>query len=233
VQAAGVGAAATGGTEGEALTSDRIRDAAIMRFGRDGFTAGLRAIAADAGVTAGLVVHHFGSKDGLRRACDEHVLAVVRSLKEAATTTGNAAVLIAHMAEIEKFAPMTLYVVRSLQAGGDLAEELFQHLVRDAQNYLAAGVEAGVLLPSRDPDARARLLAYQSLGGMLLWFTTQRPDYEPAAFAAALREYVEQVTLPALELFAQGLFVDRSMLDDYLMYVPDPPEDGGAAPAAT
>lgn len=230
MQAGGEVAAAGGG---EPLTPARIRDAAIERFGRDGFAAGLRAIAADAGVTAGLVVHHFGSKDGLRRACDERVLAVVRSQKEAATTSGSAAVLIAQLAEVEQFAPMALYLLRSLQAGGTLAEELVAHLVSDAQEYLAAGVEAGVIRPSRDPEGRARLLAYQALGGMLVWVSTQHPDYEPVAFAASLRAYVEKVTVPALELFAQGLFVDRSMLDDYLMYVPDPPADGDAATAAT
>jgi hypothetical protein len=106
-------------------------------------------------------------------------------------------------------------------------------MVRDAQEYLATGVEAGVVLPSRDPEARARLLAYQALGGMLVWVATTRPDYEPAAFAASLRTYVERVAVPALELFTQGLFVDRSMLDDYLMYVPDPPSNGSAAQPAT
>jgi AcrR family transcriptional regulator len=231
VQATDDGAATVGGAESGA--GDRIRDAAIMRFGRDGFTAGLRAIAADAGVTAGLVVHYFGSKDGLRRACDEHVLAVVRSQKEAAATSGSAAVLIAQMAEVEQFAPMALYLLRSLQAGGEFAAALVEHLVSDAKEYLAAGVEAGVVLPSRDPEARARLLAYQALGGMLVWVATTQPNQEPAAFAASLRGYVEQVAVPALELFTQGLFVDRSMLDDYLMYVPDPPSNGSAAPTAT
>lgn len=232
MQVADGGDAASGGTEGETPTPDRIRDAAISRFGRDGFTAGLRAIAADAGVTAGLVVHHFGSKEGLRRACDERVLAVVRSQKEEATTTGSAAVLIAQLAEVEQFAPMALYLLRSLQAGGELAATLVEHMVRDGQEYLAAGEAAGVILPSRDPEGRARLLAYQALGGMLLWATTH-PDYDSATFAASLRAYVEQVTVPALELFTQGLFVDRSMLDDYLMYVPDPPTDVDAAPPAS
>ncbi|MFD0204347.1 MULTISPECIES: TetR/AcrR family transcriptional regulator [Saccharothrix] len=56
----------------------RIRDAALARFGADGVAgASMRAIAADAGVSPALVVHHFGSKEGLRQACDEYVLAAM------------------------------------------------------------------------------------------------------------------------------------------------------------
>ena len=40
-----------------------------------GTAATLRAVAARAGVSAALVLHHFGSKEGLRAACDEHLLA--------------------------------------------------------------------------------------------------------------------------------------------------------------
>src|SRR5690625_6728632 len=49
----------------------RIRNAAVTRFGADGFGAGLRAIAADAGVSPALIVHHFGSKSALRKARSE------------------------------------------------------------------------------------------------------------------------------------------------------------------
>lgn len=73
---------------------------------RVGFRVGLRTVAADAGVTAGLIVHHFGSKDGLRRACDEHVLAVMRAAKAKVLTDGTGAMLLAQMAEVETFAPM-------------------------------------------------------------------------------------------------------------------------------
>jgi TetR/AcrR family transcriptional regulator, regulator of cefoperazone and chloramphenicol sensitivity len=45
----------------------RIRDAAIEQFGEHGFGTGLRAIAEAAGVSAALVIHHFGSKQGLRQ----------------------------------------------------------------------------------------------------------------------------------------------------------------------
>lgn len=64
----------------------RIRDAALARFGTDGIAAtSVRAVAADAGVSPALVVHHFGSKEGLRQACDDYVLDSIRSGGEAAT----------------------------------------------------------------------------------------------------------------------------------------------------
>ncbi len=48
-------------------TRAKIRDAAIVRFGKFGFgRTTIRAIAEAARVSPALVIHHFGSKDGLR-----------------------------------------------------------------------------------------------------------------------------------------------------------------------
>jgi len=60
-------------------TRARIRDAAMVEFGEKGFKgATMKSIATAAGVSVGLVQHHFGTKDGLRAACDERVVDVVR-----------------------------------------------------------------------------------------------------------------------------------------------------------
>lgn len=46
-----------------------LREAAAVRFARDGYAAvALDDVAADAGATRGAVYHHFGSKEGLFRA---------------------------------------------------------------------------------------------------------------------------------------------------------------------
>jgi AcrR family transcriptional regulator len=67
----------------------RIRDAAIERFANEGVAAAnLKDIAADAGVSTPLVIHHFGSKDGLRAECDEYVAAVIKEQKTAAMAAG-------------------------------------------------------------------------------------------------------------------------------------------------
>lgn len=59
----------------------RIRDAAIEQFGEHGFGVGLRAIAEAAGVSAALVIHHFGSKEGLRKACEDYIAEKIRNTK--------------------------------------------------------------------------------------------------------------------------------------------------------
>ena len=72
-------------------TPARIRDAAIELFGSRGFDVGVRAIAEAAGVSPGLVIHHFGSKDGLRKACDDYIAEEIRSEKSQALQSSDAA----------------------------------------------------------------------------------------------------------------------------------------------
>ena len=53
----------------------RLRQAALRLFAQRGFDAtSARAVAAEAGLSPALVIHHFGSKEGLRAAVDEEVL---------------------------------------------------------------------------------------------------------------------------------------------------------------
>lgn len=59
----------------------RIRDVAIEQFGQHGFDAELSAIAEAAGVNAELLIHEFGSIEGLRKACDDYILESIRTAK--------------------------------------------------------------------------------------------------------------------------------------------------------
>src|SRR6201996_4932581 len=137
----------------------RIRDAATGRFGEQGFSVGLRSIAEAAGVSAALVIHHFGSKDGLRKACDDYVAEEIRSDKTEAMRAREPGTWFAQLAAIESYAPMMAYLVRSMQSGGELGKTLWRRMIDDAESYLDEGVRAGTLKPSRDPEARAKFLA--------------------------------------------------------------------------
>jgi AcrR family transcriptional regulator len=62
----------------ETSTTERIRTAALKSFATHGTSAtSLRTVAAAAGVSVGLVQHHFGTKACLVKAVDDHVLGLV------------------------------------------------------------------------------------------------------------------------------------------------------------
>ncbi|WP_432485270.1 TetR/AcrR family transcriptional regulator [Kineococcus esterisolvens] len=204
-------------------TRARIRDAAVARYGREGFGVGLRVIAQDAGVSAALIVHHFGSKDELRAACDAHVLAAIRESKERALASGGAQDLLLQLASMDEYAPLVGYALRSLQAGGELAKDFVEHFAADAEAYIAEAVAAGTMRPSRDEKARAHYLTVQGLGALLLDMTLN-PPADPTDVVAILHGYRNRMMLPTVELFTHGLMTDNTMLDAYLLYVSDPPQ---------
>ena len=191
----------------------RIRDAAIEQFGQHGFTTGLRTIAEAAGVSAALVIHHFGSKEKLRKACDAYVLELVRESKTDALESMSPTTWFAQLAEIESYAPVMAYLMRSLQTGGDLGRALMRQLVDNTEEYIEAGVRAGTLKPSRNPKARARFLGKASGGGFLLYLMLHD---NPTDMAAVLHDYSQDMVLPALELYTQGLMAEPAMYEAFL-----------------
>ncbi|MET9315022.1 helix-turn-helix domain-containing protein [Kribbella sp. NPDC003505] len=103
----------------------RIRDAAVKLFGERGIEgASIRDIAAEAGVSSGLVRHHFGSKEALREACDkyakERMLQIGAELTRDGDLTGLDPLVLHPLAF-----PLQLYLVRSMMDGSETATALF------------------------------------------------------------------------------------------------------------
>ncbi|MBY0386868.1 MAG: TetR family transcriptional regulator [Mycobacterium pseudokansasii] len=191
----------------------RIRDAAIEQFGQHGFGVGLRTIAEAAEVSAALVIHHFGSKEGLRKACDDYVAEEIRSEKSTAMQSNDPATWLGQLAQVESYAPLMAYLVRSMQSGGELAMTLWQKMIDNTEDYLEEGVRAGTVKPSRDPQARAKYLAITGGGGFLLYLQMHAT---PTDLRAVLRDYTRDMVLPALEVYTEGLLADRSMYEAFL-----------------
>jgi len=193
-------------------TAARIRDAAIEQFGQHGFGVGVRAIADAAGVSPSLVIHHFGSKDGLRKACDDYVTESIRELKSESLQTHDPAQWLSAIAEIEESAPLMAYLVRSLQSGGELAKTMWRRMIANVEQYLEDGVRAGTVKPSRDPKARAYYLGVMSGGGFLLYLQL----HDSTDLRTVLHDYAQDMVLPALEIYTQGLLADPTMYDAFV-----------------
>jgi len=132
-------ASAAGERSAEDLTARaRIRDAALRLFaerGLDGTT--IRDIAKAAGVSGGLIRHHFGSKDDLRAACDSYALDQIMRIKEQAVLEGQ----LGNPAFMSAAHPTVLltyrYLARSLLDGSPAAEAMFDEMVELCEAWLA------------------------------------------------------------------------------------------------
>ncbi|MFI6828482.1 TetR family transcriptional regulator [Kribbella sp. NPDC050241] len=184
----------------------KIRNAAVELFARDGFQkTNLRAIAAAAGVSAGLVVHHFGSKDGLRAACDEFVLQV---LTRRAQGAGTPDLLREYLADPEEYRLHVQYMTRAMAEDSPAARTFVEQIVDESEAVHRAGVDDGSMRESSDPRALAVLNVLLSLATLTM----------PPALARALGheefgpDVLRRLALPTLELYTYGLYTDDTTL---------------------
>lgn len=189
---------------------DRVRDVAIEQVGSHGFRTSLRAIAVAAGISQEVLLDLYGSKRQLMEACDNYIVESIRASKSQALQSHDAATWLSAMSEIESYAPMMAYLVRSMDEGGPLGHALLDQMIANAVGYLEDGVRAGTVKPSRNPKARATFLALNNAGGFLLY---RRRHATPADMRAVLRDYAADMIAPALELYTEGLLADPTMRD--------------------
>ncbi|GAB3722287.1 TetR family transcriptional regulator [Nocardiopsis nanhaiensis] len=211
-------------SDGDLTTRARIRDAAIACFGEKGFRVTVRAIASRAGVSPGLVIHHFGSKANLRETCDEYVRQTIYETRKEPVSRPSTEGMVRSLKAVDQHSGLLAYLFRAMQEGGELSRHLYEAMVADVESLLDVGVREGTIRPSRDPAKRARWLAANGFGSILLLVTMQQDQKNPD-FSQVLHEWEQQHILPALEVYTEGLMADRTMLDAYLLYVSDPPEE--------
>ena len=116
----------------------------------------VRAIAAVAGVSPGLVMHHFGSKDGLVAEVDAHVVKrITNALNEAPEGERLMARRGRHGVKLLLSEPaLSGYVARALAEGGTAGADLFHRLLSAAANDREL-VEAGLIREDADPFWRS------------------------------------------------------------------------------
>lgn len=194
---------------GDRTTRARIRDAAIDLVAAEGTAAlSARRVAEAVGVSPGSVIHHFGSMDGLRSACDEYVVEVIREHKSKAVASGPGLDIVAALRDAP-VGSLTAYLAAVLVDDSPAVARLVDELVADAVDYAQAGVASGMLRPTDDPHGRATVLVLWSLGGLVLHRHLQRLlgiDLlsQDAVTSPSMARYVS----PVYEIFGHGIFSD-------------------------
>ncbi|HEX4702077.1 MAG TPA: TetR/AcrR family transcriptional regulator, partial [Pseudonocardiaceae bacterium] len=128
-------------------------------------------------VSPALVVHHFGTKDGLLAAVDQHVIGLFDTLLGEMTgehapsltdpqAAGSLAEAVAR--QLPPDSPVPAYLRRLLLSGGDTGRALFRRLYEVGRAALDAMAAAGMATPGLDPDVRAAFLTANDLAVFLL-----------------------------------------------------------------
>jgi len=137
----------------------------------------MRDIAAAAGVSAALLVRHYGSKNGLVDAVDNHVVATFELLLTRMTDQTAAAglepaavpgLLDGLATHLPPDSAIPAYLSRLLVSGGRAGTALFGRLFRLSQATLATMVAAGTASPGADAEVRAAFLLVNDLAVLTL-----------------------------------------------------------------
>ena len=164
---------------GDLTARATIRNSALRLFGERGPDAvTVREIASHAGVSPALVLHHFGSKDGLRAEVDAFAAHAFDAIFEAMPTDKLVELLAGGATQgslAEAFArgfppgsPLPAYLRRLLLTNDPAGAALFGRWYAATRRLLDVMVEMGVARPSEDPAIRTAFFLVNDLALILL-----------------------------------------------------------------
>jgi AcrR family transcriptional regulator len=162
------------GQPGDLTASARIREAALELFARDGVAGtSMRSVAAKAGVSPSLVVHHFGTKQRLRVAVDDAVLSSFERALGSVDLLGSPEQVSGRLNDaiasiIGGDRAVRDYLGRSLFEATESSQRLFDALTDIITAGLDALEDVGLVRRDTDPVWRAYAVLFIILGPLML-----------------------------------------------------------------
>jgi TetR/AcrR family transcriptional regulator, regulator of cefoperazone and chloramphenicol sensitivity len=198
-----------GALESDLTAKARIRDTAMRLFAEQGVAGtSLRAVAKTVEVSPGLIVHHFGSKEGLCQAVDEAVVRRIDLALSEVPVEGSGFELIAGRAEVVvsllRSQPVLCdYISRALAEGTEASASLFHRMFGYASRDQGL-VDAGAIRADTDPFWRTMHQLVLVVGPLML-----RPLIERELGAPLLeRESFDRWMGATADLLQRGLYTN-------------------------
>lgn len=184
-----------------------IRETAMRLFADRGAAAvTVREIAAAAGVSPGLVIHHYGSKDGLKDAVDRRAVAffeeMIGEFGQLGEEGGGASLVELFADRLKSEPAMVDYIRRLLLDGGEAADGLFARLLDATEAGMRALTAAGVVRPAPDERVRTAFLLANDLSLVLL----RRQIARSVGFDPLTREGLGPWSAAVLDVYTSGVF---------------------------
>lgn len=156
-------------------SKERLIEVATGVFAREGFTGtSLRMIAIEAGVSAALLVHHFGSKQKLIEETIATTLGGWMSEKDHLIELPLSEALAQWPLTAENGKQRLQFFKQVMLAGGKPAEQLLTRMQLETKGRLDALASKGSMRELEDPDTGALLMAIYGLAPLLMSETIRK-----------------------------------------------------------
>jgi len=199
---------------GDLTARATIRNAALRLFAERGPDAvTVREIAAQAGVSAALVLHHFGSKEGLRAEVNAFAAQAFDSVFEFQPTDELVELLVGEGSSgslAEAFArgfppgsPLPAYLARLFLTNDPAGAALFTRFYAATRHLLDRMVEMGAARQSEDPDVRAAFFLANDLALVLL----RNPIAAAIGSDPLTLDGINRWAREASRIYAEGAFI--------------------------
>jgi TetR/AcrR family transcriptional regulator, regulator of cefoperazone and chloramphenicol sensitivity len=188
----------------------RLRDAAVRLFAERGVAGtSVRDIAEAAGVTAGLITHHFGSKERLKATVDELMVEVFTAPLAAhsdrpSPTADAVAEALAH--SMAAHPELRAYLRRSFLENDPASAEVFDRFVGLLRDLLAEMHAAGTLRADLDLDWAPLQVLFLHFGPLLLGPAVERI----LSVDSYSDDVIRRRSRAHLELLSRGFFSNPS-----------------------
>lgn len=195
-------------------TRERICEAALEGFAESGVAAtSIRDVAAAAGVSPGLVQHHFATKDKLREAVNEYVVARAAETFAELPSGQSAEEIQKELGDrvtgwAREHPEALLYVARLAADGDPSALEIFDAFVGIADHQWGRLAEEGLLRPDVDLHWAALQAIVLILGSALFERAISRHLTSPWRDP----DQLERWNRANSELFRRGLYANQGKI---------------------
>lgn len=150
-------------------TKERLIDIATKAFSESGFaTTSLRSIAKLAEVSPALLVHHFGSRDGLIEQCVMRGLGLWVAEKQGFVDVSLSTALAQWQGAIDKHGPKLQFFRQVLLSGGPAADMLFRRMVQEAEIMIRTEQAKGTMRKTENVSDLALIMTLHGLGPLVL-----------------------------------------------------------------
>ncbi|HEX4214284.1 MAG TPA: TetR/AcrR family transcriptional regulator [Candidatus Dormibacteraeota bacterium] len=181
--------------ETDPSTRSRIREAALRLMAERGLAGtSIRDVAREAGVSPGLVQHHFHTKERLKQEVDAWVVEQLRGEFESVTVSGSMAQVSDQFCRaVVRFGTscpeLPAFIARTLLEGGAMAEGMFDGLVGLTRASLELVAAEGGLWPGTDMVWASIQLTMMWLGPLLVQPLIERHLDQPLISDAGIERW--------------------------------------------